>query len=138
MSLDTMKLLVAEVTAAAVGIKATVDDMRTISVDKIAGPAAEYGNASVATAFSSFCNRWNEGVKNLIADTDGLADALDLAVATYAQRDQESARQLGIPIVADTHTASSPAGHGAGTASSGTAPQQGGAAPGRIGVGGTW
>lgn len=99
MSLDNMKLLVTQVSGAAIGIKATVDDMKTISVDRIDGPTDQYGHAGVASAFSTFCDRWNEGVKNLIADTEGLADALDLAVANYAQQDEASARALGIPVL---------------------------------------
>ena len=99
MSLDTMKMLMTQVTGAAIGIKATVDDMKTISIDRIDGPKGQYGHDGVASAVSSFCDRWNEGVKNLISDTEGLADALDLAVTNYAQQDQDSARKLGIPIV---------------------------------------
>ncbi|MGC5255377.1 WXG100 family type VII secretion target [Gordonia sp. DT218] len=99
MSTDTFRILLEQVTGASIGIKSTIDDMKTIAVDKIDGPSGQYGHDDLASAFQSFCDRWDQGVKDLISDTEGLADALDLAVANYARQDQVSAKALGIPIV---------------------------------------
>ncbi|MGV9713114.1 WXG100 family type VII secretion target [Gordonia sp. NPDC003424] len=99
MSMDAFKILLDEVAGASIGIKATVDDMKTISIDKIDGPSGQYGHDGLASAFQSFCDRWDKGVKDLISNTEGLADALDLAIANYARQDKASAKALGIPIV---------------------------------------
>ncbi|MEE4024438.1 hypothetical protein V1Y59_15235 [Gordonia sp. PKS22-38] len=99
MSVDTFRVLLEQVTAASIGIKSTLDDMKTISIDKIDGPSGQYGHDGLASSFQSFCDRWDGGVKDLISDAEGLADALDLAIANYARQDQASARALGIPIV---------------------------------------
>jgi hypothetical protein len=97
--MEKMQILLAEVMGASIGIRATMDDMKTIHIDRIDGPKGDYGHDGVAEAFQSFCDRWQNGVSALLSDTDLLADALDMAVISYAQTDQDSARKLGIPIV---------------------------------------
>lgn len=96
-----LRILLGEVTGAAIGIRATMDDMDAIDVDRIVGPSAQYGHDGLASAFESFGERWQIGVEALLDDAETIADGLDLVVISYANTDKENARALGIPITDD-------------------------------------
>lgn len=93
-----LRVLLGEVMGAAIGIRATMDDMDAIQIDQIVGPSDQYGHDELASAFATFADRWQVGVAALLGDADTIADGLDLTVITYANTDRANAEALGIPI----------------------------------------
>ena len=61
----------------------------------------EVGYGDLADAFSSFCDRWEWGVRSLVGEANDLAAGVGLAAGTYDETDQyvEGALKIGVNSV---------------------------------------
>jgi len=67
------------------GVSAILLYLRYEKVSDIGGNGQGYGNDSLASAVSDFCNRWEIGVENLAKDTQEIASRLSLSAQAYAK-----------------------------------------------------
>lgn len=75
-------------TDAADGVRTTLEAMRKRPVSDIDAPADAFGHARLAATVADFCDRWNEGVTNLVADAEEISGRLDHSVHAYRQADE--------------------------------------------------
>lgn len=81
----------ARIVSAASGIQTIIRDMQTIGVDRIVGPAAQYGNNDLHSSFDEFCGRWQVGVSALLRNAETLAEGLLVAIQDYERADDVAA-----------------------------------------------
>lgn len=74
--------------AAASGIRDTIRDRDSIEVSDICGPAELYGHNGLHGAFSDFCDRWSEGVDQLVEDAGLISESLSAVAQNYRSVDE--------------------------------------------------
>ncbi|QNS05064.1 hypothetical protein [Streptomyces xanthii] len=80
------------------GITRTLDELREVGMigeastgrgfDNISLTGMQVGYSGLASAFSSFCERWEWGVRSLVAEGNALAKGAGLSAGTYYETDQ--------------------------------------------------
>ncbi|MDX3385739.1 hypothetical protein PV682_30395 [Streptomyces niveiscabiei] len=80
------------------GITQTLDELREIGIDSLAGAgrgfselslsSLELGHDELRSEFSSFCERWDWGVRSLVAQANAFAESVGLAAGTLHETDQ--------------------------------------------------
>ncbi|MFE1754591.1 hypothetical protein ACFW88_29280 [Streptomyces anandii] len=80
------------------GITQTLDELREIGIDYVAATGRGFvsialnglalGHDGLTSAFESFCERWEWGVRALVAEGNGFAQAVGLSAGTYYETDQ--------------------------------------------------
>ena len=69
---------------AAEGVNGAISDMQHNEVADIGAPGADYGDGNLASVMSSFCARWEIGVKNLTKDASEVAGRPTKSAEAYA------------------------------------------------------
>ncbi|MGW4562286.1 hypothetical protein ACWEN3_07675 [Streptomyces sp. NPDC004561] len=80
------------------GITQTLDDLKDVGVDSLAGAGRGFSNLELSgmqlghegltDKFKSFCERWEWGVRSLVAEGNAFADRVGLAAGTLYETDQ--------------------------------------------------
>ncbi|MFD3499535.1 hypothetical protein [Streptomyces sp. NPDC058678] len=80
------------------GITLTLEELRELGIDSLAGVGRGFselqlsglklGHGEVASAFESFCERWEWGVRALVAEGNDFAEGVRLSAGTYYETDQ--------------------------------------------------
>ncbi|WP_217235585.1 hypothetical protein [Streptomyces sp. AC555_RSS877] len=80
------------------GITLTLEELRELGIDSLAGvgrgfselrlSGVKLGHGEVASAFESFCERWEWGVRALVAEGNDFAEGVGLSAGTYYETDQ--------------------------------------------------
>ncbi len=80
------------------GITLTLEELRELGIDSLAGVGRGFsalqlsglklGHGEVASAFESFCERWEWGVRALVAEGNNFAEGVGLSAGTYYETDQ--------------------------------------------------
>ena len=80
------------------GITQTLDELREIGIDSLAGAGRgfselslsglELGHGELRSEFSSFCERWDWGVRSLMVQANAFAESVGLAAGTLHETDQ--------------------------------------------------
>ncbi|NGO73820.1 hypothetical protein [Streptomyces boncukensis] len=86
------------------GITAALDELREIGTDTDAAKGSgfdemamtkkEVGHKGLADAFEDFCEKWEWGVRGLMADADGIAQALGLSAGMNWEEDRYRSAKL--------------------------------------------
>ncbi|MFI1162502.1 hypothetical protein ACH4UM_02585 [Streptomyces sp. NPDC020801] len=80
------------------GITLTLGELKEIGIDYVAGTGRGFenialnglalGHEGLTAAFKSFCERWEWGVRALVAEGNGFAQGVGLSAGTYYETDQ--------------------------------------------------
>jgi hypothetical protein len=80
------------------GITRTLEELREVGMigeastgrgfDNVSLTGMQVGYSGLASAFSSFCERWEWGVRSLVAEGNAFAEGVGLSAGTYYERDQ--------------------------------------------------
>ncbi|EPH07263.1 hypothetical protein HMPREF1531_00321 [Propionibacterium sp. oral taxon 192 str. F0372] len=70
------------------GVYATMNSMKTRSVEDMAPSSGDVGHDDLAAAVKDFCDRWQIGVENLEKTTDEVASRLDFSYRAYAATEE--------------------------------------------------
>lgn len=80
------------------GITLTLAELREFGIDSLAGvgrgfselqlSGLELGEGELTSAFKSFCERWEWGVRALVAEGNDFAEGVHLSAGTYYETDQ--------------------------------------------------
>lgn len=80
------------------GITLTLSELKEIGIDSLAGSGRgfselalsglELGHDGLVSAFKSFCERWEWGVRALVAEGNGFASGVGLSAGTLYETDQ--------------------------------------------------
>ena len=73
---------------AAIGINATLNDLKAKRIDDLDGRKADYGHDELAETIANFCDRWELGVEHLATDGQEVATRLSHSVQAYLKVDQ--------------------------------------------------
>ncbi|MFI8852072.1 hypothetical protein [Streptomyces sp. 891-h] len=86
------------------GIKGALDELREIGTDVDAAQGSgfeemsltkmEVGDDALSQSFEGFCERWEWGVRGLLADADGIAEGLGLAAGMTWEEDRYRSRAI--------------------------------------------
>jgi hypothetical protein len=79
---------------AAIGINATLNDLKAARIDGLDGRAADYGHDRLADRIADFCDRWELGVEHLATDGQEVAARLSHSVQSYLQVDRTAEGRL--------------------------------------------
>jgi hypothetical protein len=93
------------------GITLTLAELREFGIDSLAGvgrgfselqlSGLELGEGELTSAFTSFCDRWEWGVRTLVAEGNDFAEGVHLSAGTYYEtepvrrRRYQGRRELG-------------------------------------------
>jgi hypothetical protein len=75
---------------AAEGVNGSIAALSSEKVSGIAGFQASYGNDTLGSTVSDFCNRWQIGVQNLTTDANQVAGRLALSAVAYAHAEKKN------------------------------------------------
>ncbi|MDQ1048252.1 hypothetical protein [Streptomyces sp. V4I2] len=80
------------------GITLTLEELRELGIDSLAGAGRGFaelelsglklGHGELASSFKSFCERWEWGVRALVAEGNNFAEGVKLSAGTYYETDQ--------------------------------------------------
>ncbi|KOU75597.1 hypothetical protein ADK57_06615, partial [Streptomyces sp. MMG1533] len=80
------------------GITLTLEELRELGIDSLAGVGRGFselqlsglklGHGELTSAFTSFCERWEWGVRALVAEGNDFAEGVKLSAGTYYETDQ--------------------------------------------------
>lgn len=88
------------------GITLTLDELREIGIDSLAGAGRgfselslsglELGNEELRSQFSAFCERWDWGVRALVVQANAFAQSVGLAAGLLYETDQYAGGSLKV------------------------------------------
>ncbi|KOG32941.1 hypothetical protein [Streptomyces resistomycificus] len=80
------------------GITLTLEELRELGIDSLAGVGRGFselqlsglklGHGDLTSAYTSFCERWEWGVRALVAEGNNFAEGVQLSAGTYYETDQ--------------------------------------------------
>lgn len=70
------------------GVQATIEAMGQRKVGDIDAPSDAFGHDRLAETVADFCDRWNEGVNNLVEDAEEISGRLAQCLQDYRQTDE--------------------------------------------------
>lgn len=80
--------------AASLGLRRIFNEMQSHPVRDLDCPEDAFGHDELAEVAEDFCDRWQRGVKNLLADGEAIHNGLRDCLANYRRTDADVARIL--------------------------------------------
>ncbi|MFR9728113.1 hypothetical protein ACL03H_02720 [Saccharopolyspora sp. MS10] len=91
---DGFRVDLSALTDAYEGVHATIESMGKRQVSDIDAPADAFGHDRLADAVADFCDRWNDGVSNLVEDAKEISGRLAQCLHAYRQTDEAARAHL--------------------------------------------
>ncbi|PKW18647.1 hypothetical protein [Saccharopolyspora spinosa] len=86
--MDGFRVDLTALTHASEGVRDAINAMNRSKVSDIDSPADAFVHDRLATTVAEFCDRWNEGVRNLTEDAKEISGRLDHCVQAYRHTDE--------------------------------------------------